>query len=116
MNETLEKTTNTHPSDFKKLGDFHPLVIARLVVEWARIDREFPMRQWGSDILGTHVTIGLDRYFVGRDDKQSVTYFQITLEKGSYGGAMSQTTWRFSLPDLQEKLCDVELVNINAAL
>lgn len=99
-------------STYKVLADLHPLVISRITVEWARIDREFPMRRWGEEYLGTHVTLGNDMWIIGRYDKGTEPVLQITLEKGARGGEKSQHNWRVPITELRERGCQAELGRI----
>jgi hypothetical protein len=111
VNATLQDPAQI-ASAYKTVADLHMLVIARIVVEWARIDNTFPMRHWGNEMLGSHVGLGLDRWYVGRDDKQAEYVLQITLDRGAYGGPKSQHNWRVSLKELQEKGCRARLMAI----
>ena len=101
---SLQETTQEQASAFKEFGDLHPLVCARVVCEWARIDSLFPMRFWGNEMLGSHVTLGLDRWYVGRDDKNARMVLQITWHKGALGGPeKAEYTWRLDVQELTEK-------------
>lgn len=95
-----------------ELSELHPLVIARIVVEWSRFDPTFPMRPWGFEMLGTHATVGNDTWNVGRLDKGTVPAFQITRNIGTFGGPRGQDTWRLDLKDLQDNGCGAKMVHV----
>lgn len=86
---------------FETVGDLPLLVIARLVCEWARIDSTFPMRLWGADQLGTHVTIGNDRWYIGRKDKQADMVFRVTCDIGAYGRSQGEKSWEVGMDALR---------------
>lgn len=80
------------------LADFHPLVIARVVCEWSRIDREFPMQLWGHEYLGTHVRVGSCRYLIAYNAQQPKIFIQITEEDET---TRTQRTWRLWVDQLR---------------
>ena len=110
MNASLkEPPEETSASEIRTVGDLHPLVVARLVAEWARIDREFPMRRFGEEMLGRHVTLGLDRWFVGRRDKGPTTSFTVTREIEGYGANLGQQSWEIQMDDLRRNGCKARM-------
>lgn len=115
MNATSLEPTSLRTTVFEKyqkVSDLHPLVVARIVCEWARIDSMFPMRFWGNDQLGTHAGLGNDRWYVGRDDKQAEMVLQITLDKEVLGRGEGQFTWRLPVSDLHLRGCNAELIPV----
>lgn len=87
-----------HAFDAKELSDFHPLVIAKIVVEWARIDRNFPMQAWGHEYVGTHVRVESVKYYIGYNAQQAEHFLQLTAECEK---RKAQKTWRIWIKDLQ---------------
>lgn len=84
------------------------------MIEWARIDpRHVPMPYWGNEYLGTHVTIGLDRWYIGRADKQAEAVIHITEEVGALGSGEGkghfQRTWTVPVTELREQGCNARL-------
>lgn len=112
MSLQTQQAESTSASKIKELGDFHPLVVARVVVEWARIDRLFPMQMWGHEYLGTHVTVGLDRYFIAYNAQQPQIYFYVTREIEALGKRLGQETWRTTPEELHERGCHARMERV----
>ena len=96
-------------SGFETLQDFHPLIVARVVCEWARIDREFPQQLWGHEYLGTHARIGDHLFYIAYNAQQADVFIQITVE---HEPTKTQETYRLWLKDLKERGCQAGLERV----
>lgn len=89
--------------DAVQIGDLHPLVIARIVCEWAKMDPLFPMRMFGAGDRGRHVTVDSDRWHISSgllDRREQVIL--ITHEPDAYRAGAPGVTKKIRLSDLQE--------------
>lgn len=90
-----ETATKRGKFDSHYLENCPYLVIARLAIEWARIDNNAGIRGWGHEHWGQPITIDSDVWAIGyRGVPGGAPVLTVTIKGNEYGGGPKyQRTW-----------------------